>query len=288
MKKHLFIPDCQVTPDTPTDHLTWIGKYLVDERPDVVINIGDFADMESLSSYDVGKKCYEGRRYLADIEAAKNAMSRLMQPLNEHNKKMRGHKWKQYKPRLVLTLGNHEYRINRAIESDPKLDGILGVHQLEYEKFGWEVYDFLTPVVIDGVAYAHYFANPMTGNPYGGQSIDTRLKNVGYSFTMGHQQVKMVGERNLTNGQRVRGLVCGSCYLHDEDYIGVQGNAYWRGVFIKHEVVNGQYDLMEVSLDYLCRRYEGVHVWEFMRDKHPEIYANSIWMQYQASRSKVA
>ena len=60
--KHMVIPDCQVTPDTPTDHLRWIGEYMVEKKPDLVVCLGDFADMESLSSYDIGKKSYEGRR----------------------------------------------------------------------------------------------------------------------------------------------------------------------------------------------------------------------------------
>ena len=98
---------------------------------------------------------------------------------------------------------------------------------------------------------------------------------------MGHQQVKMTGERYLTNGQRVRGLVCGAAYLHDEKYMGHQGNAYWRGIFVKHEVRDGQYDLMEVSLDYLCRKYEGVPVWQFMKEEYPHIYEGSTWMRYQ-------
>lgn len=285
MRTHLFIPDVQATPDTPTDHLRWVGEYILDQKPDVIVMIGDFADMESLSSYDFGKLDFEGRRYINDIDSANKAMDVLLEPMKLYNAKRALWKEKQYKPEMHLTLGNHEYRIVRAIQSDAKLDGTLGLMDLEFDRKGWTVHDFLEPVNLDGVHYAHYFANPMSGRPYGGQSIDTRLKNIGFSFSMGHQQVKMVGERYLTNGQRIRGLVCGACYLHDEKYMGPQGNAYWRGVFIKHEVCDGQYDLMEVSLDYLCRKYEGCRLWEFMRDKYPEIYESSMWMRYQARKA---
>lgn len=282
MRKHIMIPDCQVTPDTPTDHLRWIGEYIVEQKPDAIINIGDFADMESLSFFDKGKKDAEGRRYIHDIHAARAAMERLLKPLNDYNVKMTNQKQKQYKPELHLTMGNHEHRITRAINEDAKLDGALGLLDLGYEDFGWKVYDFLEMATIDGVAYSHFFYNPLTGKPIGGASMDTRLKTLGFSFTMGHQQIKMAGERNLNNGRVVRGLVCGACYLHDEKYIGPQGNAYWRGIFVKHEVRNGQYDLMEVSLDYLCRKYEGMHVWEFMKKNYPEIYEGSTWMKYQS------
>jgi len=283
MRKHLVIPDCQVTPDSPTDHLEWIGKYIMDQRPDVIVQIGDFADMESLSSYDKGKRQFEGRRYLRDINAARTAMIRLLKPMNDWNEQRTRNKKSHYKPEMHLTLGNHEHRIVRAIDSQAELDGMLGLFNLGYEDFGWTVHPFLKPVTIDGVSYCHYFSNPQSGRPYAGQSIDTRLKNIGFSFTMGHQQVFMSGERPLNNGKRIRGLVWGSCYLHDEDYRGYQANGEKRGIAIKHEVRDGMFDLMEVSLDFLCRKYEGCHVWEFMRDKYPDIYAQSTWMKVQGN-----
>lgn len=282
MRQHIVIPDSQVTPDTPTDHLAWIGQYIVEKKPDVIVHLGDFADMESLSSYDIGKKQYEGRRYNKDIEASHAAMRVLCGHLQEHNNKMRQQKMKLYRPEMHLTLGNHENRITRAVESDPKLDGFMSVDDLNYEAFGWTVHDFLMPAEIDGVSYSHYFYNPLSGRPYGGTSIDTRLKNIGFSFVQGHQQVYMVGCRALNNGNRIRGLICGNCYLHDEDYRGPQGNAEWRGIFILHEVHDGDYVLNEVSLDFLCRKYEGRSLPEFMAGKYPEIYAASVWMQRAA------
>jgi len=286
MQKHLVIPDCQVTPDTPTDHLEWIGKFILEKKPDVIINLGDFADMESLSSYDKGKLQYEGRRYKKDITASKQAMQRLLQPIEDYNVSRVKNKRKQYKPRKVLTIGNHEYRIERAIQDNSYMDGFMGVGDLEYESFGWEVHPFLKIVEIDGVHYSHYFANPLSGRPFGGENIGIRLKNIGFSFVMGHQQVYMLGVKSLNNGRRLRGLVQGACYLHDEEYRGCQGNNEWRGIFVLHEVKNGNYSLMEVSLSYLCQRYEGISLWRFMQKNYPDIFRNSTWMQYQQKFSE--
>lgn len=274
---HAMIPDCQVTPETPTDHLEWIGQYLADIQPDVIVNIGDFADMEALSSYDYGKKAAEGRRVLNDFDAANKAMRLLMKPIQEA---------KDYSPELHMTMGNHEYRVVRAVECDAKLDGFLSLDALNYKDMGYTVHPFLTPVEIDGVNYIHFVPNPNTGKPYGGFNMDTRLKTVGYSFTMGHQQMHMYGSRALGNGKILKGLVSGACYLHDEDYKGKMGNTYWRGIVIKHEVFDGSYDLMEVSLDYLCRRYEGIPLSEFMAKKYPDIFHRSIWLNRLASRGQ--
>lgn len=57
-KSILYIPDCQIKPDVPLDHLRWLGNYIVKKQPDIIVNGGDFADMPSLSSYDVGKKIF--------------------------------------------------------------------------------------------------------------------------------------------------------------------------------------------------------------------------------------
>lgn len=286
MRKHLFIPDSQVTPDTPTDHLNWIGHYIVEKKPDVIVHIGDFADMESLSSYDKGKLQYEGRRYKNDINASKRAMKVLLKPLNDYNTKRIQFKEKQYKPEMHLTLGNHENRITRAVDDDPKMDGFMSIDDLEYESFGWKVHPFLEVVEIDGVHYSHYFANPLSGRPYGGENIGIRLKNIGISFIAGHQQVYMVGVRSLSNGRRIRGLVQGSCYLHDEDY-RLQSNNEWRGIFMLHEVSGGDYNLMEISLQYLCRRYEKMDLWDFMEKKYPKLFKDCTWAKHQKMVSEI-
>jgi len=162
---HLVIPDVQAKPGNNFTFLNNIGKYIVDKKPDTIICIGDFADMPSLSSYDKGKKSFEGRRYLADIQASHEAMEALLEPLVEFNLKAKRNKEKRYYPRMVLTLGNHEHRISRATELQPELEGVLDLSHLDYEDYGWEVYPFLEVVHVDGVAYSHYFTSGVLGRP---------------------------------------------------------------------------------------------------------------------------
>lgn len=261
-RTHLIIPDTQAKPGVPMDHLGWIGQYIVDRRPDVVVHLGDHADMPSLSSYDIGKRVFEGRRYIADIEAANVAFDVLNNPLNTYNAHRRAIKHSLYLPERHILIGNHEDRISRATNDDPKLDGTIGLDDLNYSACGWTVHPFLTPVAINSIYYAHYWANPMSGRPYGGTAA-SRLKTIGHSFVMGHQQTLDYAVRFLSSGQQQFGLVAGACYLHDEDYKGPQGNAHWRGVIVLHQVEDGAADPMFVSLDYLCRRYEGIPLSQF-------------------------
>lgn len=265
---HVVIPDTQVAPGVPTDNLRWIGQYIVDQfhdKPNIrIIHLGDHADMPSLSSYDKkGSRTMEGKRYLMDIEAANAGFATLCEPLEEFNAKRKKNKEKQWWPedRHIL-LGNHENRIARAIEDEPKLDGILSPDHLDYARRGWTVHDFLTVLWQDGVAYSHYFYQPNTGRPYSGMA-ETRLKSIGHSFVQGHQQGLQIAQRSVA-GSRHRAVIAGSAYLHNEDYRGPQATDEWRGILILHQVIDGNFDLMEVSLDYLSRRYEGMPLARFM------------------------
>lgn len=252
-RTHLLIPDCQVKDGVDLSYLSWVGQYIVDKKPDVIVNIGDFADMPSLSSYDVGRKSFEGRRYKTDIEVTKYAMNLLLEPMRAYNERQRKNKEKQYKPRMVLTLGNHEERILRAIEGDAKLDGTLSIRDLGYEEAGWEVFDYLNPVVIDGVVYCHFFTSGVMGRPV--TSAAALLSKKHMSAVMGHVQGRQIAYANRADGRQITGLFSGCCYLHDEDYLGAQGNNYWRGIWMLHEVEDGQFDEMPVSLRYLEKRY---------------------------------
>lgn len=218
----------------------------------MVVHVGDHWDMRSLNPH-MKKKGLEGKRVRADIDSGNEGMRILSEEFD-----VRG-----YHPELHLLDGNHEMFIDEAIEAEPKFEGVFSRKDLLAP--GWERHPFLEPVDVDGVVYAHYFYQPMTGNPYCG-TVDNRLKQIGHSFTQGHQQTLLYGLR-FVRGRSQHGLVAGACYLHDESYKGPQGNAHWRGVIVCHEVHKGSYDPMFVSLEYLCRRYEKCTLAEFKKRK---------------------
>lgn len=209
--------------------------------------------MPSLSSYDIGKKTFEGRRYRHDVDACHEAMHSLLSPMDTYNSRQRKNGKRQYKPRMVLTLGNHEDRIDRAVNSDPKLDGTLGISDLGYEAAGWEVHPFLEVVVIDGVAYSHYFTSGSMGRPVTTPAALLTKRHM--SAVMGHVQNRGISYAQKADGTEITGIFCGSCYEHNEDYLGAQGNNYWRGIWVLHDVNAGEFDAMQVSLKYLKDKY---------------------------------
>ena len=254
MSKIAVIPDVQAKPGHNFDYRNKIGRYLVEKKPDTIVSLGDFADMPSLSSYDVCKKSFEGRRYRADVLAAHTAMETMLGPIWQHNEQaVKNHK-SRYQPRLVFIVGNHEHRINRAVNDDPKLEGTIGISDLRYEEFGWEVVPFLDVKVIDGIAFSHYFTTGLAGRPAATASAQLSKKHM--SCVAGHQQGIQIATAHRADGKRITSIIAGSCYEHDEDYMSSQGNNHWRGFLVLHDVDDGQFDLMTVSLDYLNKRFK--------------------------------
>lgn len=270
-RSHLFIPDTQVRKGVPTEHIDWIAQYIVDRRPSVIVVAGDWFDMPSMSSHDApGSMATEGQRYEDDIQAGNEAFDRLCKPLEELQRRLaRGHR-ERYTPELHFLEGNHEFRVMRAVQSSPKLAGTIGMHHMNPARHGFTVHPFLKPVVIDGIAYSHYFPAPMTGRAYGGTAANI-LSKLRHSFTQGHRQVfDIASSHNQVTGKEAIGLIAGACYLHTEDYKGPQGNAHFRGVIMKHEVQDGAYDIMRVSLDFLARKYQGMRLPDFMMKSYPK------------------
>jgi hypothetical protein len=235
---HLIIPDTQVKPGVPIEHLAWIGEYIVDKRPSKVIHLGDHFDMPSLSTYDKGTAKIEGQRIHDDILAGQAGMQALVAPMVRE----------QFFPEMWYIPGNHDERLLRYVNTHPEAIGSFGWHSYGLEQYGWNVANYLEPVDIDGILYSHYFANPMSGKAYTGTSLHM-LKTLGRSFVMGHRQVLDFATRTLVDGSQQIGIVAGACYLHDE------GNKHWRGIVVLHDVQDGFGNPMFVDLPFLERKY---------------------------------
>jgi hypothetical protein len=253
-RRHLLIPDTQVRPGTPVEHLRAAANAIVHYKPDVIVHIGDHWDMPSLSSYaQPGSLEKEGSRIRADIDAGNAAWEMLFAPMwAEINRRKEKHR-KRWAPRLVYCRGNHEDRLDRTVGNNPQLEGVLSTDMMETP--GFERHPYLEIVDIDGIWYSHYFASTHSGRSVGG-SIDNRLNKIGRSFVQGHEQGFLYGTRQFPGSLTRHGLVAGSFYLHDEKYRGLQSNGEWRGIVVLNEVRDGgNYDVMPLSMGYLLRKF---------------------------------
>lgn len=255
--KIIFIPDTQVKEGVPTDHLEALGNYILDKKPEVVVHIGDHFDMPSLGQHNSkGHIVYENARMRSDLEAGWAGMDRLLAPLISQNNTAKRNKKRGYSPRMVFCYGNHENRRDRLMEQEPFLQGALPDYDL-YKRYGWEEYEFLEPVKIQGVNFCHYAQGGLMGRPISRAHLIATKKHE--SWVVGHQQTLdiYISPHVKTDGSRVQCVIAGSFYEHDEDYMGhkLQANTHWRGALMLTEVKDGSFDLVTLSLNYLKEKW---------------------------------
>ena len=244
MATHLVIGDPHCNPKASNDRFLWAGKLARDLKPDTIICMGDFSSLDSLSSYDKGKKSFEGRRYKKDIDHAHDALEKFNKGLNGR------------RSRKVMLLGNHEDRIDRIVDETPELDGTISTKDLKFKEFGWEVIAYQEPVAIDGVHYCHNYPTGIMGKPISGDNIarSLLLKNK-VSSTVGHCHLFDYSMCTIPSGRKVLGLSAG-CYLHHkEEYARNTQRLWWSGLIVKRNVRNGEYDLETVEYNAVRRRY---------------------------------
>jgi hypothetical protein len=251
-KTHLIISDQHSHYQHSNRRAEWLGRLILDVKPDVVINIGDCFDMPSLSGYDKGKRSFQGRTYKADIDAGIDFNDRLWGTVRKAKTKL---------PARYFFVGNHEQRIPKAIELQPELDGTIGFHDLHLSDFYDEVigYEGSAPgsLEIDGVTYAHYFISGIMGRSISGEHHATSLLNRHYqSLTCGHSHLADLCFRTTASGRKIIGCVAGVYQDYISDWCGKEvQKLWWPGVVIKRDVENGVYNPQFISLKDIKREY---------------------------------
>ena len=245
MTTHLVIPDPHVKMGVSNNRFIWAAKFANEVKPDVIICLGDWVNMDSLSHFDRGKKAFEGRRYNREIEHAEEALYYF----NKY--------FKVKKCIKIMLEGNHEYRITKFVEDNPELDGKLSVGDIPFEEYGWEVHEYERIIEIDGILYCHNIASGVMGKPISGDYVASNLLKKNFqSATVGHSHLFDYAIRSMHNGRKIMGLNAG-CYLHHKESFakGTQ-RLWWSGLIVKRNVDKGEYDLETINIKELKNRYE--------------------------------
>lgn len=254
-RKHIVFTCAHTDPDVPNDRFEWLGKLIYDEKPDLVIDLGDFNDLRSLNTFDTRyPQKIVTQSYQRDIEHGNDAQEKLRHKFRYSKKRM---------PDWIGFEGNHENRIKKAIASDPRLEGDkYGVSFSHLETKLWYTeyheYTFSAPTLVDydDICYGHYVGSGNYGQPVSGEHhANSIIKKLGCSVTVGHSHKFDYKCRNDTYPYPTHGLVAGCFKGKEEDWAG-QSNREWRyGVAIKRYVSNGDYNLQWVSMEQLEKEY---------------------------------
>lgn len=246
--KIALLPDVQAMPGVPFDHLGWYAEYIAEKKPDVIVCIGDFGDFPSLSMFGRGERDFAGHRYSKDIAAFHEAMQTFLAPIEAE--KARDKDWRPY---MEFFEGNHESHLDRITQQHPFLEGTIDKSDLCLPEYGWRVHPFLQPAAIGSVAFCHYFPSGVMGRPI--TSASQLLAKLHMSAVAGHQQGREIAFSRRADGGNMTAIISGSFYQHSYKYLSPFTNAHWRGAWFLHEVKDGQFDEMALSLNFLKRRY---------------------------------
>lgn len=251
IEKMIVIPDQHAIATHPNDRADWLGELIKDERPDFVMNMGDAADMPSLSSYDKGSRAFAGKSYKADIDAHLDFQERMWAPMKKTKKKM---------PYRVVLEGNHEHRIERALDLSPELVGTIGFDDFRFNHYYDEVirYKGGTPGIYktESILFAHYFITGVSGRPMGGEHpAHTLITKNKISSVAAHSHLYDYCTQTNIDGETYNGLVVGCYQDYTNDWAGNIGELWRAGITILRNVDDGDFDLEFISLNSLRKRY---------------------------------
>lgn len=254
MTTHLIISDPHAHPDYSNERADWVGRLILDRKPDVVVNIGDMWDFPSLSSYEKGKKSFWGRAYKSDLEAGLDFDERLWAPIRQAKRKH---------PFKVFIEGNHENRLKRLLQVQPELEGTVSFSDLNLKANYDQIVEYSgqsTPgtIEIDGILYSHFVITGVSGKAISSLHLAYNLLQKKHqSVTVGHNHTFSFDVQN-TGKRVIQGLCVGTLQNYVPDWAGEIAHLWRHGVVMCHNVQDGEYDLEWISLARLEQEYKNV------------------------------
>ena len=258
----LVIGDAHDEPGRDQSRFEALGNFIVANRPDNIVQIGDWGSYESISFHNRGRPLLqEGKRLVDDITSARDAYAKAFVPLNNLRKRIVSGKKRRYNPTVYWLEANHEYRIGRYIMENPVLQGMLPENDLVFaERDGAILVPWKSYCHIEGVSFTHIPSSRRSSNPIGGEFVTRRAADFhDSSIVFGHTHRFLVhdnarireGVSHLTHAINVG-------WFGDfvPEYIDSEANLdWWSGLVLLTHVGNGQVDIATTTMDRVKQDY---------------------------------
>lgn len=221
----MAVGDCHDDPHLQKDRFTHYGKELLKNKPSYFIQIGDWATLDSLNTHiDNGSTSGKLKpTWDEDIASLKESLELFTAPLKAYNKRQRETKHKQYKPKLIITEGNHEYRAKLYGERNPEVGTKLRDElRAVFESYGFIYQPFKVPYVIGNTDFLHCPISVM-GKPIGGENVantaaSKSIRDVVFGHTHKRQTITKPKLGSFNEFVTAIDLGSGMPHGHIEDY----------------------------------------------------------------------
>ena len=258
MPSILAIGDCHVGLDKSLDRFDLVSNLIWDRKPDYIVIMGDFMDMDCLSRWDKDKRQkMEGRRYYKEIAQGNEALDRLFRSVMEGKTKARRSKRKSYFPGIIYLEGNHEERLRRYLEYDPTFEGHVTIPKdmcLKDRGILWVPYREY--YYINDIGFTHIPHNKI--KPISGIDVTTKAMKecTTKSVVFGHTHELAMSNRHVEGMPHLQQSLNVGCFIDRRfDYTRGKVTNYWRGVILMYAWKPGRFDINTFSLGELERVY---------------------------------
>lgn len=195
-KNVLVIPDLQV-PYEDRRSLKAVEAMMADHPWDEIIQIGDFMDLDCISTHNTNKlKTIEGKTLRKDFDAANSRLDR----------------WQRIgkKAKITILEGNHDERMLRYIDANPQLSGTMEVpRQLNLAKRGIRWVPYWSEGEVYQIGNAYFAHGQYTNEHHAKKHVSRFGVNIFYGHTHDIQTYSLVllGEDKTIVGQSL-GCLC--------------------------------------------------------------------------------
>jgi len=232
----LMIGDLHQDPRHPhrVEVLSWAARFGSDRKVGRVVQVGDWGTFDGASFHDKNDTLRARLKptIRQDLDNQKESL------LAFHSSRPA-----DWNPKLDITLGNHENRLNRFENANPETAGMFS-NELEtnFAQFGWKTRPYGEVMFIQGVGISHHPTNG-AGRAFGGKTGPQRAANeLTSSFISGHThafQHFTTGKIGAVSGVDVMEVGCALPWGEVEDYAAHAIINWWYG-FVIADLMGGR------------------------------------------------
>lgn len=236
----VVISDLQI-PYQDERSLSVVERYIADHKWDELIWIGDFMDFDYLSSFNEDSpRRLEGKRMKNDYAYAGLIMDRQIAAASKKN------------PNCKFTLleGNHEYRVEKAIDKAPMLEGWMEVPTgLKLAERGVKWIQSWSKGRIYKIGHANFIHGQYTNKYHASKMVDNYGANIFYGHT--HDIMRMPKVSKGDNKSRIGQSIGCLCEVQ-QSYMKGRPSNWQQGFGVFHFRPDGNFNAYVVDINKHC------------------------------------